>query len=50
MQELDYLTEDEVIKGVENYLLNKGKTSNKRVILKADTTKKGAWCRPESQT
>ena len=40
MQELDYLTEDEVIKGVENYLLNKGKTSNKRVIVKADTAKK----------
>ena len=40
MQELDYLTEDEVVKGVENYLLSKGKTTSKRVITKADAAKK----------
>ena len=40
MQELDYLTEDEVVKGVENYLLSKGKTTSKRVIIKADAAKK----------
>ena len=40
MQELDYLTEDEVIKGVANYLQHKGKTSQKRVIVMADTQKK----------
>lgn len=32
MQELDYLKEDEVIEGVINYLMQKGKTSNKQVI------------------
>ena len=37
MLEEDYLTEDEVIQGVSNYLLHKGKTSNKKVIKIADT-------------
>lgn len=40
MQELDYLTETEVIEGVANYLLHKGKTANKQVIRMADTAKK----------
>lgn len=40
MQELDYLTEDEVIQGVSHYLLQKGKTSHRRVIVMADTRKK----------
>ncbi len=40
MQELDYLTEDEVIQGVAHYLLHKGKTSQKRVVVMADTQKK----------
>lgn len=40
MQELDYLTEDEVIQGVSHYLLHKGKTSHRRVIVMADTRKK----------
>ena len=33
MQEKDYLTEDEVIAGVANYLLHKGKTSKKHVMV-----------------
>lgn len=40
MQEQDYLTEDEVIEGVANYLMQKGRTSNKQVIRQADTSKK----------
>ena len=40
MQELDFLTEDEVIQGVANYLLHKGKTSQKRVVVMTDTKKK----------
>ena len=40
MQEIDYLTEDEVIQGVTNYLMQKGKTSNKQVIQMADTASK----------
>ena len=40
MQGLDYLTEDEVIEGVANYLLQKGKTTNKQVIRMADTASK----------
>ena len=40
MQEIDYLTEDEVIQGVTNYLMQKGKTSNKKVIRVADTASK----------
>jgi len=40
MREEDYLTEDEVIQGVSNYLLHKGKTSNKKVITTADTASK----------
>ena len=40
MLEEDYLTEDEVIQGVSNYLLHKGKTSNKKVITMADTSSK----------
>lgn len=40
MCENDFLTEDEVIQGVANYLLHKGKTSQKRVIIMADTKTK----------
>lgn len=40
MCENDFLTEDEVIQGVANYLLHKGKTSQKRVIVMADAKKK----------
>ena len=40
MIEEDYLTEDEVIQGVSNYLLRKGKTSNKKVITMANTASK----------
>lgn len=40
MREQDYLTENEVIQGVTNYLLQKGKTSQKRVIVTADAEKK----------
>lgn len=40
MNTKDLLTEDEVIKAVENYLSQKGHTSNKRLINKADAKKK----------
>lgn len=36
----DWLTEDEVIAGVENYLKQKGRTENKRVINKSSAKKK----------
>ena len=37
----NYLTENQVIEGVENYLRNKGRTSQKRIINKSDAEKKG---------
>jgi len=40
MQERDYLTEIEVVKGVAHYLLHKGKTSRKRIIVMTNTQKK----------
>jgi len=40
MSEADYLSENEVIEGVKNYLLQKGKTSKKQVIITADAKKK----------
>lgn len=40
LHEDDYLTEDEVIEGVLNYLMQKGRTTNKQVIRQADTVKK----------
>lgn len=40
MSETDYLTENEVIEGVKNYLLQKGKTSKKQVMITADAKKK----------
>ena len=36
----DYLTENEVITGVENYLKHKGSTKQRRVINKSDAAKK----------
>ena len=36
----DYLTENQVIEGVENYLRQKGRTSQKRIINKSDAEKK----------
>lgn len=36
----DLLTENEVIQGVENFLKQKGRTSHKRIIYKADAAKK----------
>lgn len=40
MQHKDLLTENEVIQGVESFLKQKGTTSHKRVIHKADAEKK----------
>lgn len=40
MQHRDLLTENEVIQGVENFLKQKGRTSHKRIIHKADAEKK----------
>lgn len=40
MGPIDYLTENEVIEGVKNFLEQKGKTSQKRVINKSDATKR----------
>lgn len=40
MVQRDFLTENQVIQGVENYLKQKGCTSHKRVICKADAKKK----------
>ena len=36
----DFLTENEVIEGVKNYLEQKGNTTNKRLINKSDAEKK----------
>lgn len=36
----DFLTENQVIKGVENYLKHKGRTSQKRIINKSDAEKR----------
>ena len=36
----DFLTENEVIQGVENFLIQKGRTARKRVVCKADAAKK----------
>lgn len=36
----DLLTEDDVIQGVENYLMEKGRTEHKRVLHKASARKK----------
>ena len=40
MTHKDFLTENEVIQGVENFLKQKGRTSHKRIIYKADAAKK----------
>lgn len=40
MPQRDFLTENEVIQGVENFLKQKGRTSHRRVICKADAEKK----------
>lgn len=40
MRERELLTENEVIEGVANYLLQKGRTSQKRVINMSDAEKK----------
>lgn len=40
MEEKELLTENEVIEGVSNYLHQKGKTSQKRVIRASDAEKK----------
>lgn len=40
MANQNYLTENEVIKGVENYLSQKGQTTRKRLIKKADACSK----------
>ena len=40
MQHRDLLIENEVIQGVENFLRQKGHTSHKRIIHKADAEKK----------
>ena len=40
MRDRDFLTENEVIQGVENFLKQKGRTSHKRVIYKADAEKR----------
>lgn len=40
MQHKDLLTENEVIQGVESFLRQKGTTSRKRVVHKADAEKK----------
>jgi len=40
MHETELLTENEVIEGVSNYLLQKGKTTQKRVINISDAEKK----------
>ena len=40
MRHKDLLTENEVIQGVENFLKQKGTTSHRRVIQKADAGKK----------
>ena len=40
MENQDYLSEDEIIKGVENYLSQKGRTVRKRLIKKATASSK----------
>lgn len=40
MKKRDWLTENEVIAGVENFLMQKGRTANKRLISKSDAEKK----------
>ncbi len=40
MDNADFLTENEVIQGVANYLAQKGRTSNKRLIRKSDAAAK----------
>ncbi len=40
MDNADFLTENEVIQGVANYLAQKGRTSQKRLIRKSDATTK----------
>ena len=40
METIEYLTENEVIEGVKNYLEQKGKTSQKRVISRSDAESK----------
>mgnify|MGYP006986502909 CR=1 FL=1 len=40
MVQRDFLTENQVIQGVENYLKQKGRTSHKRVICKADAKRR----------
>ncbi len=40
MVDRDWLTENQVIQGVENYLRQKGKTTNRTLIHKADAKKK----------
>lgn len=40
MATIDYLTENQVITGVENYLRHKGRTKQRRVISKSDAEKK----------
>ena len=40
MSTTEYLTENQVIEGVENYLKHKGNTSRKRIINKSDAEKK----------
>ena len=40
MRYRDFLTENEVIQGVENFLNQKGRTTHKRLISKADAEKK----------
>ena len=40
METIEYLTENEVIEGVKNYLEQKGKTSQKRVINRSDAESK----------
>ena len=40
MKHKDFLTENEVIQGVENFLNQKGRTTHRRIIHKADAAKK----------
>ena len=40
MDEKDFLTENEVIQGVENFLMQKGHTVQKRLLNKSDAEKK----------
>lgn len=40
MKHKDFLTENEVIQGAENFLIQKGRTTHRRIIHKADAAKK----------